>query len=423
MAAFDYATPSFLGDDETDPMTPLLTDRRYAIPPPAYLKAAAQGDASLGSTSDPSAIPFVTAAQSDAPVLSALGAPAAPTGPVPPSRYDAALSKLEAALGERPTLSKPKWWQSLAGAAAGFGAGWSNAAGRTRHPIDIDAMRQNILYPGYSQKMAEWQSRIEPLQQMAQLEGTREQMETNRAWREAEAEAARQHGLYWAHRSQMEQNQWRPVPGEKGWYMNTITGERRGPTNVEQERFDHMKALGASDDEARYYAANGSMAGYGSTLANPDKPGVVLPAGGEYLDPHTGKVLRTNPREFAPQREPAEKTASPRDFARVENEKATQLAQAEARARKRLDAGEDPDLVNNDLLKEKQQAQNNYENQVTALGGSVQHFEYGSRPASGQTAPASKQQYTEADVRAAAKAKRKDPDAAVALARKRRLIP
>src|SRR5206468_7033929 len=101
----------------------------------------------------------------------------------------------------------PKWWQSLAAGAAGFGAGWSNAASRTRNPINMAAMQDDLLHPGYRQKLAEWQSRVAPLQQMANLDQSQVEMERrNRQldireeWNKARADKENKQGdMYSAH--------------------------------------------------------------------------------------------------------------------------------------------------------------------------------------------------------------------------------
>jgi hypothetical protein len=98
------------------------------------------------------------------------GTPPSVPAPAPyVGRTGPALEKLRAQIEGQPKLDPPKWWQSLAAGAAGFGAGWSNAAGRSRHPIDVDQMREDILHPGYREKMADWQSRVKPLEQQVKL--------------------------------------------------------------------------------------------------------------------------------------------------------------------------------------------------------------------------------------------------------------
>lgn len=140
----------YIGDDETD-LLPPLTDEEQAqlagLRPPGLRASPGPMPSAPRSTVQPPPI----------------------TGP--------ANARLQEVLGERPVLTQPKWWQRLAGAAAGGAAGYSNASGRMRNPIDIDQLTQNILAPGYNSKLAEWQSRVAPLEQQAQLETAK-----NQAW-------------------------------------------------------------------------------------------------------------------------------------------------------------------------------------------------------------------------------------------------
>lgn len=71
-----------------------------------------------------------------------------------------------------PEKTDPKWWQRLAGAAAGAGAGWSNAASRTRHPIDIGSLQENILHPGYAEKVQKWNSQFAPMQAAVNIDAS-----------------------------------------------------------------------------------------------------------------------------------------------------------------------------------------------------------------------------------------------------------
>lgn len=90
-----------------------------------------------------------------------------PSGMPPGPDYGA----LEKVYRDYPKLKDPKWWQRVGGAAAGFGAGWSNAASRTKNPIDIAAMRENVLHPGYGEKVAKWQAGAFPEEKVAGLKG------------------------------------------------------------------------------------------------------------------------------------------------------------------------------------------------------------------------------------------------------------
>lgn len=91
----------------------------------------------------------------------------------PPAGPD--YSALSHAYSNYPVKQEPKWWQRLAAAAAGGAAGWSNAAGRSRNPINIGQMDENILYPGYDQKVGEFESRMLPVEKQAELAGQQQQ--------------------------------------------------------------------------------------------------------------------------------------------------------------------------------------------------------------------------------------------------------
>ena len=238
--AFSLQTspPPYL-DDDTDPMNPDLLDpsQRYPGAVSAADMASLLNDAGDDPNNPP---PFRVPPATKAALTSPVNDTSDPNFAVPQAKpglnpsYSDAMAKLEAAIGERPQMTKPKWWQNALGAVAGFGAGWSNAASRTKNPIDIGALEQNILHPGYAQKLAMWQSRIEPLQQQAQIEAGKQQLETQERFREAQKDYYRQHGLYWAHRAQVEQNQWKLDP-KTGTVYNTITGERQSPPPTPQK--------------------------------------------------------------------------------------------------------------------------------------------------------------------------------------------
>lgn len=208
------------------------------------------------------------------------------TAPPARDRY-AALNDYEAALRQQPVMKKPNWMERIGAAALGGAAGWTNAAGRIKHPIDIGAATEGILHPGYSQDLEAWRSRVAPLQAAAQLEGQRntadlayakEQREldiANRketsetALRQSQAEAAKQHGAYWQSRSEQERNQWKIDP-KTGSLYNTVTHQVIDRAKTPEDRYKDAMALDPNTppDQARYYALNGSMSGYGSTLAN-----------------------------------------------------------------------------------------------------------------------------------------------------------
>jgi hypothetical protein len=107
------------------------------------------------------------------------------------------MADAQAQLQKYPVNKVAPWWQRVLGGIAGGAAGVSNASGHTRRPIDIDAMRQNILSPGYQDKLAEWQSEYAPMaaqvnmdaqQRTAQLAAAKEK--SLEGWQNAEAQRA-----------------------------------------------------------------------------------------------------------------------------------------------------------------------------------------------------------------------------------------
>jgi hypothetical protein len=70
-----------------------------------------------------------------------------------------------------PQRGTPKWWERLAAGAAGALSGISNAAGRIRQPINIAAEQENILHPGYANKLEQWRDRLIPAETALELAG------------------------------------------------------------------------------------------------------------------------------------------------------------------------------------------------------------------------------------------------------------
>lgn len=184
--------------------------------------------------------------------------------PPGPDRYTAALNKLEDLQSARPVLNNPKWYQRLAAAGAAGAAGWTNAAGRTR-PIDVAGVTQGVLHPGYTDKMAQWESKVAPAQATAALEGQRAQagiaqqkMQSDAELKHAQTIAAMQHGQYWLGRSQMERNQWKIDP-KTGNLYNTVDGRIVNRAVTPEDRAVIARSLGATPQETKEYALNGKF--------------------------------------------------------------------------------------------------------------------------------------------------------------------
>jgi hypothetical protein len=73
---------------------------------------------------------------------------------------------------EYPVKQAPNLLQRIAAGTLGGAAGWSNAARRAA-PINIPAVTNNVLYPGYESKLAAWQSRVVPAEQAVTIAGQR----------------------------------------------------------------------------------------------------------------------------------------------------------------------------------------------------------------------------------------------------------
>ncbi len=331
---------------------------------------------------------------------------ALPSAPPPPSfapdgGYQSAMSNLEQLYGQRPQLPEPKWWQRVLGGTAGALAGWSNAGGRTRTPIDIGAMQQNILAPGYGQKLAEWQSRVQPAQAVADIEGQKQQAWWHNQQAQAQAQYLKAHadymeglgrGAYIDVTPEMEAQTGgifkvgQKIPGTTATEIARISaGKYEKPektmTVTDPAFADHLHVpVGSSVGESVYAA--------GLKPDPSDRP-LIIPPGATYFDPNTNKPIYTSQRQFAPQGDNSPAPANPRLFAQIENRKNTRLLQAEGAARTRIAKGDDPDQVSADLASTKQQVQNDFEGEVNAAGGTAQHFDYsGPAPAKGTPTPA-----------------------------------
>lgn len=235
------------------------------------------------------------------------------TAPAPQSNYDKAAGNFKDVLAQAPVRPEPKWWQRAAAAGAGALAGYSNAAGRTRNPIDIQSMGNNILAPGYQSKLESWRSRVAPAQAELELAGqqqtAQQKADENKAriaQQEAQTKMESQHGAYWQSRSEQERNQWKIDP-KTGSLYNTITGAVSSRPPTTQDRYDTAIALKATPDEAKYYALNGKLPApakeaaprnlnAGDILLHPQDfdPAQVKEAGRQFDREHKAPVVNVN---------------------------------------------------------------------------------------------------------------------------------
>ena len=224
--------------------------------------------------------------------------PASEPAPILNPGYTSKLDQLEQVVGERPTPNRlddngkpiqPKWWQKAL--AAGFGglAGWTNAAGRTRQPIDIQAGGEAILHPTYKTRLQDWTAKVQPIEQQAQIEGQKQGAWWKGQEAQAQAEQQQAHAEYWRHRAQMETNRFKI--NAKGQVVDTYTGQVKGGAPSLQDRYEEGKAIGMDEDQARVYAANPTAVGRERADARP----VIVPPGSAVLGPDN-KPIYTNPK-------------------------------------------------------------------------------------------------------------------------------
>ena len=110
--------------------------------------------------------------------------------------YTSALDAYKRILIDRPEKTPPHWWNRVAAGALGAAAGYSNAASRTKHPIDIPAVTSGILNPGYESRLQDWQSKVAPLQGAAEIEGQRQSAQQKAEQIAAQAESRRASGAW-----------------------------------------------------------------------------------------------------------------------------------------------------------------------------------------------------------------------------------
>lgn len=165
---------------------------------------------------------------------------------------------------QMPIRPKPKLLNSIAAGALGAAAGYSNAARRAA-PIDVKTATDPILYPGYDQKLASWQSRqaaakqqVENFGQQVGAEMASQKAQSEAQLKYAQAEAAIKHGDYWERRSEQERNQWKIAPD--GSLYNTIDGQRVvAPPSAGAKYKAAMAITGGDKEKSAYYALNGKL--------------------------------------------------------------------------------------------------------------------------------------------------------------------
>jgi len=409
---------------------------------------------------------------------------AAPGNPPVTEKATQAREALAAAKANAPVMPAPKWWQRVGAAAVGGLAGYVNASGKRMTPIDPTAAEQAIIgVPAFQRQVAAHQQEVNAAQAQADVAQANEQawwknrqLNNQEELQKAEAERARQQGDYYGGRDAASVERAKTAANEKleqqlikPWGDDVRIQHETDPVppGMETTRsivtpsmvYVHPPAYVPLPEDLAPYATGrkagdtipwsefrrAQAAAQKDTLQQnkPDKPRnfINVAPGHSVYDPDARKTVYTAPGK--PEGNPKPPAAS--QMRGIEAKKNDRLNTAEAAARKRISQGDDKDTVMGELEADKQRIQNEYEGEIHAATGNYPgHFEYPTKPAAPASsaptaapAPAAVKSpvtasgggrggsaaggVSEKALRAAAIAAGKDPEAAVALARQRKL--
>lgn len=360
-------------------------------------------------------------------------------------RYRGAIEKKAAWDQTRPNISdhKPKLWQRLLAGAAGGAAGYVNAGGRVRvDPKSMGSINEALLRPGYRRDMESWSDQAGKIDAEVSATGREAQLDSQREKAKLDAERAAAYGKSQEANVRYRERQmdelgkdiWTTDP-QGHFQINKRTGEKRvlnepkappSPKETEAEAVARREMEVENDTvltpfQKRQYALTGKL---------PTPP-----------QPRAGGRGRAVPRRIG----------TPGEFNTVRKDKVGALQKLESDLSKRLEElnstypgdGDDPATKNarvewqkkhDKLAAEHEQKKKivmaEYDAGVTGLGGSVVPRQAPAPTAPTPAAPppstapagpppgASIKKRSEAEVRAAAIAAKKDPDAVVEAVRK-----
>lgn len=245
--------------------------------------------------------------------------PAAPIDPVEKVRGESVAlnNKLAQLQGNKPQY-RPSTLQRVAGAlaagAAGFGAGYSNAAGRTRRPIDtseIPGAIQAITSPGYIKQQRQYQHDLEQAQadaaakqaELASLEqGTKLKQEAASNAAQVAHSQAQTRNLEQQTETLAEEGKRAPrtnyiTVGDGLWDAESGKWIREPSDKAKADMLeitpDKGVALGLKPDaQGRYMIPKEGIGPFLTTTAKPDKPLdsvslAIRAAGGDPSNPHS----------------------------------------------------------------------------------------------------------------------------------------
>jgi hypothetical protein len=332
-----------------------------------------------------------------------------------------ARSALAEAKSHVPVPAQPKWWQRVGAGLAGAAAGYMNATGRTR-PVDASPAVEGIMGGGkYQHDLAQYRANVAGAQAQSDAATATEgqwwknrQLASQEELHEAQAEQAQEHGAYWRHRAEMEQNQWKVDP-KTGSLFNTVTGEVHQRAASVADRIKDLQSAGYTPEEAKIVASGGHLAAE-KPVAPPKQRNLVNVAPGHTVfDPETGKSVYTAPDKVkAGKGAGGQKPPSPAMMRGVEAKKNDRLNGVEVAAKRAIakinsspvigpngqqvvdptqvaaERQRQTQAVYAELEQTKQQVQNEYEGEITASTGNYPgHFDYAQqKPAPPAAVPA-----------------------------------
>jgi hypothetical protein len=191
-----------------------------------------------------------------------MGLPPSPAPPPDSQPPNVGFSNYIDTLQQRPTFKSAPWYRQLPAAVLGGLAGWSNAASRTRRPIDTANAQGEILHPGFQEQMRAYDSQLakgQPIvaaqsaQQLNWLHLQQEQAQDR--LRQSEAQRAQAQSKWYMDRS-----------GTK-WHLNPKTGNifsdngevQQMPQNKDEYYAHLVNDMGFNPRDAQEIAYTGKL--------------------------------------------------------------------------------------------------------------------------------------------------------------------
>ena len=293
---------------------------------------------------------------------------------------------------QAPTMSKPSWLQNLASRAVGAAAGWSNAASRTRNPIDINAVKEGVLHPNYADQMQVFNSQLAPIQRGYELEAAARsaqaknaQLNARAGLEQAQGEQALAHGAYWLHRAQQDPKRYVPL-GKGGDVLDTFTNEVKKGAPTAKDLYDEAMSIpGTTPQQATEYALNKGQLRPPSDKMPIIPQGAAIPDGkGGFIVPNPKPLKQVDPAA-AQYRQDRQQDMRDNENTRINDkfeatkqrllqEQERTLNQLRASGVGQTDVEKQAGMIRQHYANQLQSAQDAYENEVRNHHGTPQHY-------------------------------------------------